>query len=97
MGKKHYIAMAGLHGYLPQYCDVFPEYDMAVDALASLHNLGRDRKRALKRDGYLELTLYRDETKFPFIPGDGNEYCEIEECDCDDPSIHSDSGEYDYD
>ena len=78
----HYIAMAGLHGCLPQTCEVYETYDEAVDALADLHELGDRRRRELRRDGSLELNLHRD----------GNEYCEIEERDCATPSVHSDSG-----
>jgi len=69
---SHYLALAGLHGCMCQYSS-------AVDDLAQLHDLGRDRKRKLKRTGYLELNLHRD----------GNEYCEITECDCDDPEVHN--------
>ena len=77
----HFIGMAGLHGYLPQTCDVYDHYQDAVDSLASLHELGKTRTRLLKRDGYIELNLGRD----------GNEYIEISECDCNEPWIHSDS------
>ena len=76
---RHYIAMAGLLGYLPIYCDVFQTYEDAVDSLACIHELGRDRTRSLKRDGWLDLNLARD----------GNEYCEIIDCDCDTPQDHS--------
>ena len=79
--KTHYIGMAGLHGCLPQTCDVYETYQDAVDSLASIHELGKTRSAALKKHGYLELNLHRD----------GNEYCEIEECDCDTPEVHSDS------
>lgn len=84
MGKTHYIAMAGLHGCIPASCEAYPTLDEAVDDLTSLHELGRNRKRELKRNLCLELNLQRD----------GNEYCEIEECNCDEPEIHCDSGEY---
>ncbi len=77
----HFIGMAGLHGYLPQTCDVYDTYDDAVDSLADLHELGKRRRAELRRDGFLELNIRRD----------GNEYCEITECDCDDPECHSDS------
>ena len=67
----HYHYGAGLHGYLyqdgPHYADTFGE---AAEALAESYSLGRDRKRRLRRDGYIELALRRD----------GNEYCEIAEC-----------------
>jgi len=75
----HYIAMAGLHGYLPNYCGASDSYAGAVDDLAFLHDLGRKRTAALKRDSYLELNLQRD----------GNEYAEIEECDCGRAASHA--------
>ena len=75
----HYIAMAGLYGCLPQYCSSHDSLDNAVDDLADMSELGRDRRRALKRDLYLGLNLHRD----------GNEYIEIQECSCSDPSGHN--------
>lgn len=74
----HYIAMAGLHGYSPNYVSSCDTYSAAVDSLVQLHELGRRRAAILKRDSYLELRLRRD----------GNEYCEVMECDCADPAIH---------
>ncbi len=81
MAKRHYIGMAGLHGCMPQTCDVYESQCAAAEGLAEIHGLGRNRRRELARDGYLELTLHRDE----------NEYCEIVKCDCDEPEQHSDS------
>lgn len=78
--KTHYIAMAGLHGCLPQTSESYDNYDDAVESMASLHELGRNRTRQLKKDGYIELNLHRD----------GNEYAEIVECDCNDPESHND-------
>lgn len=63
-----WVGMAGLHGYMPNVCDDYETYEDAVEGMAQLHDLGRDRKRKLKRDGYLELNLERD----------GNEYISIE-------------------
>lgn len=77
---QHYIAMAGLHGCMPNYQAVLNSYNDAVNSLSDVHELGRRRRQELKRDGYLELNLHRD----------GNEYCEIVACDCDDPDSHSD-------
>jgi hypothetical protein len=79
MTKTHYHAMAGLHGCMPSFSDVYDDYGSAVEELASLHELGEKRRRELKRDGYLELNIRRD----------GNEYCEITECH-DDECINSD-------
>lgn len=81
MGEIHYIAMAGLHGCLPQYCQSHETFNNAVEDLVSLHELAVDRALRLKKEGYLELNLHRD----------GNEYCEITECNCDNPEQHNDT------
>ena len=97
---KHYIGMAGLRGCLPQTCDVYAEFDDAVDSLCLIHDLGIYSKfrKELKRDGFVELhlhdwqTLNKNGVPFgPVYPGHGNEYAEIIECDCNEPWIHSDS------
>lgn len=76
---SHYVGMAGLHGCLPQCCDAYDTYQDAVESMAQIHNLGKNRKRELKKYGYLELNIRRD----------GNEYIEIQRhlgcsCDCQD-------------
>lgn len=76
---EHYIAMGGLHGYLPAHCDVYDTEEEAVTALVDQYELGKKRARVLARDGYLELNLKRD----------GNEYIEINECTCPEPWEHS--------
>lgn len=89
---KHFIAMAGLHGYLPNTCDVYDTYSAACESMIQLHDLQWKRvdpethhflpgAKTLRQNGYLELNL----------DVDGNEYCEVTECDCDEPWIHSDS------
>ena len=80
MKKTHYIAMSGDHGYLPDHCEVYEDLDSAIDDLACLFAFGEKKYQELKRNRYLELGA-----KY------AAEYCEIEECDCDDMSIHSDS------
>jgi len=80
----HYIATAGLRGYLPNYCECYETEADAVQALADLHDLGRDRTRRLKRDLWLDLNIHRD----------GNEYAQVEPCECDTPEDHSESGEW---
>ena len=77
----HYIAMAGLHGCLPNYCASFETHNDAADSLASVHSLGRKRALVLRRDGYLELNLHRD----------GNEYAEVEACECTQQEDHNDA------
>jgi hypothetical protein len=86
---KHYIYMSGDHGYLPDYCDVSRDHKTAVESLAQLHDLGKTRKTSLANDNYLELELTPIEKAQDHYFG--AEYCEITECDCDTPWIHSDS------
>lgn len=76
---KHYIAMSGSHGCLPDFCQSAYTHDQAVDTLVNLFELGRRRAAILKSDNYLELA-----------PIDGAQYCEIDTCECDDPSVHND-------
>lgn len=78
--KTHFVGMAGLHGYMPNYVSNYDTYDDAVDYLASMHELGSRRKAELKRNGYIELNIHKY----------GNEYAEIEACNCDDPECHND-------
>ncbi len=95
----HFIAMAGLHGCIPNHCEVFPSFPEAVGDLAELHNLGPRRRAQLWQARYLELEPH------PHVAShkgdcpcavcsrepDGNEYCEIQECFCMHPEAHSDS------
>jgi hypothetical protein len=80
MNKVHYIGMAGLHGCMPSACGVYDSQKDAAEGLASIHELGKNRTAELRRTGYLELNMNRD----------GNEYAEISECSCADPSQHGD-------
>jgi hypothetical protein len=78
MGKTHWIATAGLHGYMPNVCGVYDNRKDAVDSMASLHELGPGRMRQLRRNGTIELDIHRD----------GNEYAGVTECDCGHPEDH---------
>ncbi len=66
--SAHYHYGAGLHGYLyqdgPSYAETRAD---AVSALADNYGLGRVRRAALNRHGYLELSPRSE----------GNEYCEV--------------------
>lgn len=75
----HIIAMAGIHGCMPNVCEVYESVADAVDSMAQIHELGRDRTRRLRRDCYLELNCKRD----------GNEYIAITACNCAHPEEHS--------
>lgn len=89
VAPKHYIAMSGSHGCLPDHCEVFESYADAVTDLVDLFELGRTRKARLRKDSYLELTPSPIE-QAQDVSFDA-EYCEITECDCDNPAQHSDS------
>ena len=92
---KHFIGMAGLHGCIPNFCDVYASFDDAVESLCLIHELGPRSKfrKELKRTGYTELHLNDYMVGGIQMEGHGNEYAEISVCDCDTPEIHSDSGE----
>lgn len=80
MAKTHYIAMAGLHGCIPATCGSYDTAKDACEAMADLHELGKNRRAELRRAKYLELNIDRD----------GNEYIEVTSCDCDNPEQHND-------
>ena len=75
--SKHYIAMAGLVGYLPNYCAVFESIEDAAENLQDVHDEAEILEELIE-DQYSELNPNRD----------GNEYCEIVECECEDSSRH---------
>lgn len=75
---KHYIAMNGSHGCLPDNADVYDTVDDAVVGLDSIFEFSKAQRKELRRDYYLELKG----------PEDGADYCEIVECDCKHPEQH---------
>jgi len=64
-----FVAMAGLHGYLPNYAQEHDSHESAVDDLAMLHELTQEQIEELRKDSILELNLEIH----------GNAYCEIVE------------------
>jgi len=93
--KKHFIAMAGICGCLPNFCESYETKKGAVETLASIHELSKRATRELSRDCYLSLDIHKRRTYFInhkrrtyFINGNG--YAEIQECDCDSPEDHND-------
>lgn len=78
--RPHYIAGAGLHGYLYQCCDWFDTRTDAAQYIADIHELSNRAMLRLRRDRYIELDIHVH----------GNEYAEITECYCDTPEVHSD-------
>jgi hypothetical protein len=85
----HYVAMSGMHGCLPDHCEVFESHKDAAEDLTQLFDLGSTRKARLRKDSYLELTPNPVEESQD--EDFGAEYCEITVCDCDNPLVHSDS------
>jgi hypothetical protein len=81
----HFIAMAGLYGCIPQCREAFPEIGQAAMYLAEIHELDEEQTAELEHTMQLELDVFEY----------GNDYCKIEPCNCHDPKVHSDSGEYD--
>ena len=79
--SKHFIGMAGIHGCMPSTCASYESVKDAAEELASIHDLGEKRTRELRRNQYIELDMHRD----------GNEYAEITECDCSNPTQHNDA------
>ena len=79
--RKHYIAMSGDHGCIPDFCSVYTTFDAAVESLTDMFGLGRTRRANLKNNRSLELNNSRD----------GAEYCEITACTCATPWIHDEN------
>lgn len=69
---KHYIGMAGLCGYMPNYTTVGATRGEVAEDLGQLHELSGRAIAKLRRDCYLDLDLHSH----------GNEYAEIVVCDC---------------
>jgi hypothetical protein len=84
---RHWIGMAGLRGYMPNYCDVWQTKEDAIEGLLFIHDdalIGPPRvKTALRRFEFVEIDLHKW----------GNEYLEIMPCNCDEPWVHSEDGE----
>ena len=76
--QRHFIAMSGSHGCLPDFVQGYVTKREAVDSLADMFELGRTRKAALSHDSYLELSPGRN----------GADYCEVVECNCAKPWEH---------
>lgn len=76
---KHFIAMSGNHGCLPDHIQVFEKRHSAVGFIIDIFELPKHGSRAndLRETGYVELGQ-----------GFGADYAEIEECNCSHPEIH---------
>jgi len=64
---KIYITLAGLDGYLPQYCTFFDTYEKAAEYLIGIHGiedteLAKELRKELRKEGffYLKDSYHRD-------------------------------------
>lgn len=78
---KHYIAMSGDHGCLPDHCEVYAKQSAARADIVDLFELGSTRAARFRGDNYIELT-----------PDDGAQYAEVVDCTCPSPWEHSEMG-----
>lgn len=97
--RKHYIGMAGLRGYMPNLCELYPTFEGAVEGLLFIHDIEPDPPDwwlndatpadmgALEEDREIAAEL-RD-TGYAELAHHGNEYMEVTECSCATPWIHT--------
>lgn len=78
---RHFIAMSGTYGCIPDNIHVFEKRLDAVKYIIDIFELPRYGSKAedLRKTGYVELG-------HDF----GADYAEIEECNCSHPEIHDD-------
>lgn len=81
---KHFIAMGGEHGCLPDNCSALHSEEDAVDTLDGIYELSEEQRDELTESWSVKLT--RDQ---------GGAYCEISECNCDVPWEHDEFGDPD--
>lgn len=74
---KHFIAMNGSYGCLPDACYVLRTRKDAVDTLADSLELSKRQKAELRQTGSVNCTRSQ-----------GADYCEVTECSCSTPWIH---------
>lgn len=79
---KHYIAMGGLYGCLPDNCSAYKTKEDAIGGLNCIYELEDDQIKDLESSGHTNLTQEQ-----------GGQYCEVLECDCNEPWEHDEFGE----
>lgn len=75
---RHYLAMSGSSGCLPDHLQSCDDWQEAVDDLTGLFELSEQATTMLQVHGILAL----DPTT------DGADYCEIVACDCAASHLH---------
>ena len=74
---KHWIAMAGISGCIPSFCQSCDTKEDAIEVLVSLHPEIRGLQAELRRDHYSNRVV-------------GNDYASIQVCHCDEREVHDD-------
>lgn len=74
---RHYIAMSGQHGCLPDSCEVYTDKRTAISDIKDLYP-EKNVATILTMRGIVELGR--------------NRYASVEACECATPGVHSDSG-----
>lgn len=77
---RHFIAMNGSHGCLPDACYALRTHKDAVETLVESLELTRSQARELQRTDIVECK-----------PSQGADYCEIIPCDCSTPWNHDEN------
>ena len=78
---KHFIAMGGEFGCMPDNCSTCRSFEGAVSTLDTIYELSETQVKYLKAIGIAYLTREQ-----------GGAYCDVSECDCDTPWIHDEFG-----
>lgn len=92
---QHYVGMAGLRGYLPNFCELYDSFESACESLIDMHDVGWE----MVEEDVLPMTIEAfegaEEDLHEFGSADidlhihGNEYMQVTECFCDAPWEHS--------
>lgn len=77
--SKHWIAMSGMRGYLPDFCCACDTLEEAVDTLGELHELTIPQRKSLRRVGLVDLH-----------ESQGGGIVEVMDCECEDMEVHND-------
>lgn len=79
---KHFIAMGGTYGCLPDNCSAYHTKEDAIEGLNLIYELDEDQVKNLEVSNYTNLT-----------PEQGGQHCTVSECNCDEPWEHDEFGE----
>lgn len=82
----HYIAMSGLCGCTPDYCQLAESKAEALDSLLVLFSEAMTESRERR---FVDELVDVGIAGLQDVDGAGADYAEIVECDCKDPSVHT--------